>query len=260
MNELFAKLTNLSYEIFGVFLPGMVTSMFAILLWAALGNLAPYWTHDVLPIFVLDTLRALINSLNVASGIGAGIPILGIWYFLGHIILWIGRSGKARADAMSAPFRRLGLSLIFRIPRPVEPFNTKLDPLFDLAKKNFVTDGLTMEWRQFFPVAKIFLSQRLTTSLVTTYQNKYTFHRSVVTISALLFWVSILALSCAYISVRAGAPAPYWWALFTLAVGAIIFVWNFSASYLYHWEMFGNSIVTETYSLLYAPKDASNPK
>jgi hypothetical protein len=46
---------------------------------------------------------------------------------------------------------------------------------------------------------------------------------------------------------------PSYLLLSVLAVGGFALICGFSASYVYYWEMFGNSIVTETYSKLYGP-------
>ena len=141
----------------------------------------------------MTNLQALFDSLSLASGIGVAIPLLAIWYFLGHILLWIARSGKADAAASKGPVRRVVLSLVLQIPKPANPFDPNLEPLYNSVRKRFTADGAELDWRQFYPVVKSYLSQRLTYSLVATYQNKYTFHRSVAIASAVLFWFSVLA-------------------------------------------------------------------
>ena len=93
MNELLARLTNLSYDLFGVILPGIVMSLFICLWWTALGPLAPLWTYGAVPELAVATARTMIDSLSVAVGVGIAIPALAVWYFLGHLLLWIARSG-----------------------------------------------------------------------------------------------------------------------------------------------------------------------
>ena len=51
VNELLATLTNLSYELFGVVLPGIVASIFILLYWITLGPVAPFWTCGIIPAF-----------------------------------------------------------------------------------------------------------------------------------------------------------------------------------------------------------------
>ena len=46
---------------------------------------------------------------------------------------------------------------------------------------------------------------------------------------------------------------PRWIAISALMCGCVTLIWGFSASYAYNWEMFGNSIITETFSLLNPP-------
>ena len=253
MNELLATLTNLSYELFGVILPGIVASIFILLYWIALGPVAPLWTSGIIPAFTMTNLQALFDSLSLASGIGVAIPLLAIWYFLGHILLWIARSGKADAAASKGSVRRVVLSLVLQIPKPANPFDPNLKPLYNSVRKRFTADGAELDWRQFYPVVKSYLSQRLTYSLVATYQNKYTFHRSVAIASAVLFWFSVLTIATALVF---GAPGVNWALLLALLGGAVLLVWGFSGSYMYHWGMFGDTIITEAYSLLYGPKNA----
>lgn len=100
------------------------------------------------------------------------------------------------------------------------------------------------------------MAQRLAYSLVTTYQNKYTFHRSVTTAGAVLFWLSSTAVVGALVTLKMNGPQPSWALLLSLLGGAILLVWGFSGSYMYHWEMFGNTIITEAYSILRDPKHA----
>jgi len=258
MTDLLSKLTNLSYELFGVFLPGIIASVFGVFFWIALGSAAPEWTYNILPIFNLTALNTLLNSMKLANGISAFIPLVIFWYFLGHIILWVGRSGNPSLDAKKKSIKRIWLSLIFCIPKPNENFNPKLQSLFDVIKKDFSTNEIDLDWRQFFPVAKIYLAQRSTTSLVSNYQNKYTLHRSITTICAVLFWLTLLALLGSFIAIKLGTQTANCELLFTLLLLSVIFVWGFSSSYMYHWEMFGNTIVTETYSLLHSPKDVES--
>lgn len=92
MSDLFGSITsNLAYEFLGVFLPGMIASIFLLLFWIALGPATPYWTFGVLPQFSMTTLDRGLNSLSPISGASIVIPLLAIWYFAGHLLLWLGR-------------------------------------------------------------------------------------------------------------------------------------------------------------------------
>ena len=145
MNELLATLTNLSYELFGVILPGIVVSIFILLYWIALGPVAPIWTFGIIPAFTMTNLQVLFDSLSLASGIGVAIPLLAIWYFLGHILLWIARSGKADAAASKGSVRRVVLSLVLQIPKPNNFFHLNLEPLYNAVRKRFTADGAELD-------------------------------------------------------------------------------------------------------------------
>jgi hypothetical protein len=260
MNQLLVKLMNQTYELVGVILPGMVASIFLLLLWAALGPIAPFFTHGAIPAFTRATFRASVDSMISLSEMGAVVVWLLIWYFLGHFLLWISRGGIADDGASKSWVRRVYLSLTFRIPKLSTNYNPKLASLYEGVRKKFASEGVVLEWRQFYPVVHSYLSQRLTTSLVDTYQHKYTLHRSITSACAALFWLSLLAIVAAFVAWTMDGPQPNWLLLMLLFVSAGILVWLFSASYMLHWEMFGNSIVTEAYSLLYGPKDDSTTK
>lgn len=258
MNELLARLTNFSYELFGVLLPGVVASLFGLLLWSALGPLVPTWSFNNLPEFSISELGVLLNALGVATGIGTLIPLIVIWYFLGHLLLWIAKSWHAPFSKQDTGMRRLVLTLTLRIPKPQDPYDPNLRPLFDAARKAFSTDGVELAWRHFYPVAKSYLSRELTSSLVANYQNKYTFHRSVATASAILWWLSALGTIGGLITLKANGIQPHWIFLIGLLALSIFNAWGFSGSYLYHWEMFGNTIITEAYSLIHGPRNAES--
>lgn len=256
MNEIVGKLTNLSYEIFGVFLPGIVGNVFLLLLWQATGPVLPFWTNGVVAEFSLETLRGIVDSFSAASGMVAAIALLTLWYFIGHVVLWLSRSGKSVEQATKKPWKRLWLSLIFRVPKPTHPYNEKLENLYGAVRQELSYGGTELEWRQFYPVAKCLLAEKLVRSLVATYQNKYTFHRSVVAASAMLFWLTLIFSAAAWLFLGLGDPKPIWLMLGLLLVGSIVVIWNFSSSYMHHWEMFGNSVITETYSLLWVKRNA----
>ncbi len=221
-----------------------------------IGGLAPYWTSDAVPELTVSTFRSIVESLSVASGIGVAVPVVAVCYFAGHILLWISRSGGADDTSCSVGWRRVGLSLLFRIPKPKSNFNAKLQRLYDRVQKKFAPKGNPLEWREFYPLVKSFLSQRLTNSLVPTYQNKYTLHRSITAASALLFWLCILSLFGALRS-DLSVPLLCYGLLLLFALAALFLVWGFSSSYIYHWEMFGNTVITESYSLIFGPQHES---
>jgi hypothetical protein len=258
MSELLGKLTNLGYELFGIIVPGVLTILLSVLWWAALGPLPTIWTRGVIPELTRQTARDIMksmDSLTAATGIGVAVPLIAACYFAGHLLHWIARSGPSNQEAAYSPYRRLAYSLILAVPKPANSFNPKLQRLFDLAQQRFTANTTPLEWREFYPVAKSFLAQRVPNSLVSMYQNKYTLHRSIATAGAALFWLSLVAVVGATLTPVAEALGhSYFWLGILLSVGVLL-TWGFSGSYVYHWEMFGNTIVTETYTRLYGPRD-----
>jgi hypothetical protein len=130
----------------------------------------------------------------------------------------------------------------------------RLQPLFDKAGRELSADGKPMEWAQFYPVVKILIAQNLKYSLVQTYQHKYTLHRCVSTMAACLFWLIVLSLVVSVAAVAIPGPGPNWAFLMVLAIACLCLASMFSRSYTYFWTMWGNTIVTEGYSLTCMPR------
>jgi hypothetical protein len=250
MNELLAKITNLGYEVFGILLPGVITILFFIGTWAALGPLVPIWTLGGMPQLTLVSGQKIVESVSLSTGVGMAIPLLIASYFQGHMLMWIGRSGPMLEEKHSIFFR----SLIFRIPKPRNNFDPKLQPLFDAVQKEFARNSDSLIWRQFFPLGKCFLAQNLVYSLVSTYQTKYTLHRSLATAAAAWFWLNLLAILFGGIAAIATGITPHLGWLSVFICLALVLVYGFANSYTYNWEMFANCIITESYTLLFAPK------
>ena len=253
MDEFLAKLTNLSYEFLGVIVPGIVASLFLGMWWAALGSIAPLWSFEFVPQLTSNNASGIVESLSLKTGIGVAVPGLAIAYFLGHILLWIARSGEPDECATKSTWRRVRTSLVFRIPKPPRSFDEDLQPLYDAVQAKFAIGGSALPWTQFYPVVKSYLSKNLTYSLVATYQNKYTLHRSITAAAAGLFWHSAAGAAGGGVTWYLAGVAPRGGLLATLALLAFVLVLCFSSSYMYHWKMFGNTIITEAYSIIYGP-------
>src|SRR5690349_20493444 len=252
MNEVLGKLADLTYEFFGVLLPGIIATLFLAIWWASLGFLGPYVTGGLVPrLTVAEILRFLSTGLNV----GTAIVLLTFSYFAGHLVLWKSRSGGKlnEADAKK-DWKRIARCLRFDIPKPSASYDPSLEPLFTRIQGKFAKEGGVLDWRQFYPVAKSFIAQNARHSLVATYQNKYTLHRSFVTIAAFLAWLNLLSLVTGGIAYRIAGVGPRWCMLGILLVGSLCLIWGFSGSYLYHWQMFGNTTITESYALAFGPK------
>ena len=253
MDKVFsALLSNLSYELLGVFIPGAIGSLFLILWLEGMGGVIPFITLNVLPDFSVSALRRSLESLSLLSGISVIVPVAIIWYFLGHLLLWIGRHSQQEGD-VSIGWRRVLQCMFFNIPHPQDSFDADLKPMEKELCKKFSSDNVTLEWRQFYPVAKSYISEHAARSLVYVYQNKYTLHRSIVSAGALLFWASALGLVApSLLGLWFSIPQPNFPLLSAMIAGSLLLIWGFSGSYAYHWTMFGNSIVTELYGLMKA--------
>jgi hypothetical protein len=254
MDELFAKLTNLTYELFGILIPGIVMALFTVVWWFALGELVPFFfaaSFDAKQLSLNDLPTILADCVTVPWV----ILLLPVSYFLGHFLHWIARSGPTlKPDERFKHVLRVVNCIWFRIPKPAQSFDPKLDRIFTKAASSFCSESESLDWREFYPIAKSFVSQRLNHSLVATYQTKYTFHRTLTTAAALLFWLTVAGLIVGgflgyFLNVQ-----PNYFALAILCIIALVSMWGFSGSYMLYWEMFGNTIVTETYCLIYGPK------
>lgn len=252
MELLLNKLSNLSYEILGIILPGFITLILFILLIVGTGDLLPAFSNDFFPRLTLRSTSNTLESIGVRTGVGIAGPAILIAYFIGHLLHWISRSGKGDDELVKNNFKRTWLSITFRVPKHSTSYDKNLQPLLDALKPKFHLSP-EAEWRQFFSPAKHYLIRTSNTSLVSVYQNKYTLHRSITTGAALIFWLSIISMAIGIISAHFLCVEPRWIPLCFLAVGCLVVTWGFSDSYAYNWKMFGNTIITETYSLLFGP-------
>jgi hypothetical protein len=254
MDALLGKITNLAYEFFGVFLPGVLGSLFLAVLWGALGPLVTTWSLSAVPTL---TLRSLANFENRLSGLAAwtaALFLFAIWYFLGHALHWLSRVRGGDAESGSSLKSRMWALVRVRVPKLSCSYDPRLQGLFEAASAKLSRTNVPLIWREFYPVAKTLLSQKLTYSLVATYQNKYTLHRSICVASAWLFWLSVLANAGALLTQCSSDVFPgNWLLLVLLPIAAAVSALGFGSSYLYAWTLFGDSIVTETYCLLFGP-------
>lgn len=252
MNELLGKLSDLSYEVFGIFLPGLIAILFIVAWWAAIGDLAPHWSFGHVPRLTTVTTERIINGLDAEIGIGIAVPLIFLSYFVGNALVWISRTGSPDGNANTIHLLRLALTL--KIPKPEHSYSPQLQSLLDAAAARLGPSS-PLTWRQFYPVVKSVLSESVSRSLIPTYQNKYTFHRSIVMAAATLFWLSATAVLGALVTRCYCSIAPHWAALAALLAASLAMVLGFTRSYRLYWEMFGNATITEAYSLLCVLKD-----
>jgi len=255
MDTLLSKLTNLAYEVFGVILPGLFGLVLAGLLWGALGPVIELWSFSYVP----ELNASMLSKIDGLSGASRAVAISCLvvaLYFLGHALNWISRGIPPKPGSPDSRWRRTLLLLRLRFPKPQASFDESLTRLFDAAAAKLSPDPKPLSWREFYPVAKALINQTLKYSLVSTYQNKYTLHRTLAAISVILFWLSLLSLIAGLVtrSLVGSHISPNWLLLSVLIGSSLGAVAGFYSSYLYTWRLFGDSIVTESYLVLFGPK------
>lgn len=254
MDQLFSKLTSLSYELFGIFVPGFILSLFLVWWWWCVGDLSLIVSFGYLPVIGMRGVSQGFGLVPDEIKLGLVVYIVVVSYFLGHLINWVGRSGGAKESVATSKIRRaasnLGRCLIFSVPKPRESYYQNLDPLLSFSIGRLGLPSEASNWSAFYPVAKSWISQDLQHSLISTYQNKYTLHRSLTIASVIWFWLSAtmivfwLAFSCHF---NAG---PRLIPMVLSIVFSLMAAWGFSESYKYNWQMFGNTVITESFMLL----------
>lgn len=253
MDQLISKISNLSYELFGTILPGLIFLLFFSLWLVSLGDLLPFISSDFFPRLNLREASNNLEKIGTRTGIGIATPALVSAYFLGHLLHWISRFGSRDNKNVKSTPKRIALSLLLKTPKPEESYDKYLQPMFEQVLKQFRLPESENTWLSFYPVAKSYLANNNSTSLVFTYQNKYTLHRSITSAAACLFWLCILTTIIGIILSATQCVEPRWIPLTFLTLGSLLIVYGFSSSYAYNWKMFGNSIITETHCQLFPP-------
>jgi hypothetical protein len=221
MDTLLSKLTNLAYEVFGVILPGVLATVLAGLLWAALGPVVELWSFSYVPALNASLLSE-IDNLSGSPQIAAISCLIVVFYFLGHALNWISRGRPSVSGIPTQRWQRTVLLLRFKFPKPQASYDESLVRLFRVAAAKLSPDATPLTWREFYPVAKAMINQHLKYSLVATYQNKYTFHRAITAASAGLFWLSLLSLIAGLVTrVVVGAQMSPNWLLLLAACGVL---------------------------------------
>lgn len=258
MDSLLNKLDNLAYELFGVLLPGLVASAFSALWLFALGPLVPAWTfgyvREVDVTLGLRFLRTLPGALQASTVISAVM----LWYFLGHTLNWLSRN-RSSPPGFRDQFKRVWSFLRFRPLKSPDPFDGRLKSLLEEVAPRF-TPGRTPEWREFYPLAKNYLMNSGRASLLATYQNKYTLHRSIAAAGAGLFWLTLASMAAARTTfILGGTVYPNWLLLWVLLAGSVVVVSMFSATFVFYWRLWGDTIVTETHCAIFPPAAVEEP-
>jgi hypothetical protein len=252
MDALLAKLTNLSYEFFGILVPGAAMMLGIVLVWISAGEIVAEIPFVGLTQLTFEDAIAFAEQLLNRSVIIAFVALVSVAYFLGHLLTWIARGGR-RYDNVSSRNHMLD-TLRFRPPKRKSPFSNQLEELYKSAIQRLLKEEAKKDddqWTTFFPVAKMYLMQKASYSLVAIYQNKYTMHRAFAVVAALVVWSCLIIVVAGLLLFCGGySTAPNWPGVVVLLIIALLAVWGFSSSYLYYWGLWGDYIVTETYALL----------
>ncbi|WP_419939303.1 hypothetical protein [Candidatus Palauibacter sp.] len=251
MDALIRKLTNLGYEFFGILLPGTLAVLMWSLLWVAAADVVPWVTCRAVPTLTLSDARDSIKQAIEWSAFMSVLLMIALAYLVGHFLTWMARRGK-RHERVGF-WDHLLETLCFRPPKQEPSYDLRLKPAWKWAGEQLLGKKLDLSWSLFYPAAKTYLLQQRIPSLVTTYQNKYTLHRSLAVSAALTFWATVVVAVSGAISGWVNgpqAPEPHWLATIALVAGSLSAVWGFSSSYLYNWTLWGNYLITETYVAL----------
>lgn len=249
MDGFWSKLDNLAYELFGVVLPGLVASVWLLLLWYALGQLIPTWTFQYIPQLQWSMIKYVLKAVPGAIQASALTGTLLIWYSLGHALNWVSK-GRTKRGTLKEERARIWSFLKFKVQKG-EPFDPTLTTLFKRVCSKLVPDR-DLSWRELYPLAKTLLANSNRRSLLSTYQNKYTLHRSIAAAAAATFWLSLISTVVALATQFLwGRIQPNWLLLAFLLVSSLASVWGFSATFQYYWGLWGDTIVTESHGVLF---------
>lgn len=247
MDALLGKLTNLGYEFFGILLPGTLAVLMWSLPWMAAADVVPWMTKGAVTELTWSGAMDAIGRAIEWSAFMSVLLMVALAYFVGHLLTWVARKGERHEDVDF--WDHLAGTLLLRPPKQVPSYNLKLKPAWRWAGKRLLGEKLDLTWLLFYPAAKTYLLQKRIPSLVTTYQNKYTLHRSLAVAAALTFWMALIPIVGLHSAQVIGAQVagPHWLPTVVLAAGSLAAVWGFSSSYLYNWTLWGDYLITETY-------------
>ncbi len=168
MNELAGKITNFSYELFGIIIPGAIITLFLGVWLASLGNIPAILVSSDFPILTIASITELINRTFTDKGFGILLPLFLSWYMLGHITQWFSRSSSTPSENRPTAADRIICALKLKPIRPSENYSSDLEPIFIEVSKKLSSTGEPLPWSQFYPVAKNIIARHSTNSLLST--------------------------------------------------------------------------------------------
>lgn len=257
MDALVTRITALSYDLFGIFFPGFL----AIIISSALSVYA-LLLEDLVNVHILRLVyygatKEFLPLTLLALATGS--------YLIGWLLKYQTQKQipvKSRIDILSQWLRLDGtgtevlrLVLFCGSKQPPANYKASLAGAYQkaverLRKKLHLTAVAlpSTDWGVFYLFAKTYIANNHKFSLLTTYQNKYTFHRSVAAYFAVQFWITLaLMLLVLFIDLTSGKP----WLIHFLSF-LIFTLFSLKFSYVYFrsferfWKLWGDTVIIES--------------
>jgi len=215
-------------------LPGLLALLFiAGLAW--FGDLDIGWTY----LAAIDVGSVSGFSIAIVAGYIAGLFLRGISRGpLAMMLDWIGVrvSGAAHIDRV----------LLLGSLRPQRSMSEELDSTRELAQtalaKHLELEPSTLsDWVRFYSAAKAALRESKSSSLISTYQNKYTFHRSLAVAFTVLAWTAGVLAVVSIARDRSDVALYVGWLAVSL-LGTSISRHQFKRN----WLLWGDTVIVET--------------
>jgi len=254
MDALLSKLTNLGYELFGVFFPGFGMLIGVLAVWIAAGPSLAWLGIPHLTLLEFADVLGHVQDMTFAYPL---VGIIIISYTLGQFLKWVSRGGQKEPNSPSSMWI-VAAFLKWNVPKANKNYDCRLKPLlFDANTKLFPNDKKEEYlWKKFYTVAKAFLNETAAHTLLPTYQNKYTMHRSLSAASAIVFWACLGLLLISLWSRFSGViPPAHWQFVVVLLCASALSRYQFWRSYQFNWRLWGDAVITETYMHLIALVD-----
>jgi hypothetical protein len=277
---------EISYEVLGVIIPGVVASVFFLLILFCAEPILV--RHHLIGASTLS-LKNMGWMGNEGLNWQTWLLLTLQWFFLGQMVLQFARDKKSRSKgqkfielafmirpcephyfrpSMEEVFvgclRKLGLPVSDQQAKVAdsEPTPGVLKPVDD--KKSGPSSQFKVNpddqpvddsgWRPFQRIARAKIAQAKFKSLLTMFQNKYTLHRSIATIAGLSFWASVVLIVLGamthYTVVDPLGAEPRWGLLIPFCALFIIVKHLFMRSFREHWKHYGDTLIAEIHSIL----------
>ncbi|MEE9302962.1 MAG: hypothetical protein V3U84_04165 [Thiotrichaceae bacterium] len=250
MDALLDKISNLNYELFGLIFPG-----FLALLGVSYYVSIDYYAIREFPFSEFTTTYKLFREDYMLV---LFIGLLTLSYLFGHILKWVSKEGIWKSlpplgiiQSKLPEIETLWIRFLF-LAGKTNPsknhrssFETLKGSLAKALSNKLSLDGMEdtlKNWGDFYFISKSYIGQSETKNLLANYQNKYTFHRSLASLFAILIWVSLASLIMFWFE-----DAP-WFVYILIGVHtffAYILLRHFVSSYMYFWRLFGDVVIAE---------------